>query len=45
MNTIDDYGAIFLLAHMKGLTTKTASTAMTAAASSQNNSVLGYLCS
>jgi hypothetical protein len=28
MNAMDDYGALFLLAHTNGLTTKTASTAI-----------------
>jgi hypothetical protein len=47
MNTMDDNGALFLLAHTNGLTTKTASTAiaMTSTKMSQNSYVLGYLCS
>jgi hypothetical protein len=44
---MDDNGALFLLAHTNGLTTKTASTAiaMTSTKMSQNSYVLGYLCS
>jgi hypothetical protein len=40
MNTMDDHGAIFLLFHTKGLTLKTASTAMamTAAEATAANS-------